>query len=114
MRSWSASGLWGPKPRSRDMRSSAKTDRKTLGEYGAVGEMLCNVYDDQGRARRSSPQPVRHVGPARGRARRPGPRVGGRRSPQTCGDPRSALKLLKPTTLVTDSVTARKLTGAPT
>ena len=26
-----------------------EADRKTLGEYGAVGEMLCNVYDDQGR-----------------------------------------------------------------
>src|ERR1700690_4456550 len=27
----------------------SEADRKTLGEYGAVGEMLCNVYDDQGR-----------------------------------------------------------------
>ena len=45
-------------------------DRKTLGEHGAVGEMLCNVYDDQGRIVDHPLNQLRDVGPARGGARR--------------------------------------------
>ena len=56
-----------------------EADRKTLGEYGAVGEMLCNVYDDQGRIVDHPLNQLRDVGPARGRARCPGSRVGGGR-----------------------------------
>jgi DNA-binding transcriptional regulator LsrR (DeoR family) len=87
-------------------------DRKTLGEYGAVGEMLCNVYDDQGRiidhplnsCVMSVPLEVVRAAPARVLAAGGGHKLAAIRG---------ALKLLEPTTLVTDVVTARKLTGAP-
>ena len=68
----------------------SEADRKTLGEYGAVGEMLCNVYDDQGRViDHPLNQCVMSV-PLDGRARRPGPCVGGRGRAQARGDPRRA------------------------
>ena len=87
-------------------------DRKTLGEYGAVGEMLCNVYDDQGRILdhplnqrvMSVPLEVVRAAPIRVLA------AGGSHKLAAI---RGALKLLAPTTLVTDAVTARKLTSAP-
>jgi DNA-binding transcriptional regulator LsrR (DeoR family) len=80
-----------------------------LGEYGAVGEMLCNVYDDQGRVIdhplnqcvMSVPLEVVRAAPVRVLA------AGGAHKLAAI---RGALKLLKPTTLVTDSVTARRLT----
>ncbi len=86
-----------------------EADRKTLGEYGAVGEMLCNVYDDQGRIVdhplnqrvMSVPLEVVRAAPVRVLA------AGGAHKLAAI---RGALKLLKPTTLVTDSVTARRLT----
>jgi DNA-binding transcriptional regulator LsrR (DeoR family) len=87
----------------------SEADRKTLGEYGAVGEMLCNVYDDQGRVIdhplnqcvMSVPLEVVRAAPVRVLA------AGGAHKLAAI---RGALKLLKPTTLVTDSVTARRLT----
>jgi DNA-binding transcriptional regulator LsrR (DeoR family) len=83
-----------------------------LGEYGAVGEMLCNVYDDQGRivdhplnqCVMSVPLEVVRAAPVRVLA------AGG---PHKLAAIRGALTLLKPTTLVTDATTARRLTGAP-
>jgi DNA-binding transcriptional regulator LsrR (DeoR family) len=86
-----------------------EADRKTLGEYGAVGEMLCNVYDDQGRILdhplnqrvMSVPLEVVRAAPVRVLA------AGGAHKLAAI---RGAVKLLKPTTLVTDSVTARRLT----
>jgi DNA-binding transcriptional regulator LsrR (DeoR family) len=84
-------------------------DRRTLGEYGAVGEMLCNVYDDQGRivdhplnrCVMSVPLDVVRAAPIRVLA------AGGAHKVAAI---RGGLKLLKPTTLVTDATTARKLT----
>jgi DNA-binding transcriptional regulator LsrR (DeoR family) len=86
-------------------------DRKTLGEYGAVGEMLCNVYDDQGRVVdhplnscvMSVPLEVVRAAPVRVLA------AGGAHKLAAI---RGALKLLKPTTLVTDAATARRVTAA--
>ena len=88
-----------------------EADRKTLGEYGAVGEMLCNVYDDQGRVVdhplnqcvMSVPLEAVRAAPVRVLA------AGGAHKLAAI---RGALKLLRPTTLVTDSVTARRLTSA--
>jgi DNA-binding transcriptional regulator LsrR (DeoR family) len=89
-----------------------EADRKTLGEYGAVGEMLCNVYDDQGRVVdhplnqcvMSVPLEAVRAAPVRVLA------AGGAHKVAAI---RGALKLLRPTTLVTDSVTARRLTETP-
>ncbi len=46
-RSCSALGSLGPEASIARYAVIGEADRKTLGEYGAVGEMLCNVYDDQ-------------------------------------------------------------------
>jgi DNA-binding transcriptional regulator LsrR (DeoR family) len=89
-----------------------EADRKTLGEYGAVGEMLCNVYDDLGRivdhplnsCVMSVPLEVVRAAPVRVLA------AGG---PHKLAAIRGALTLLRPTALVTDAATARKLTSAP-
>ena len=90
-----------------------EADRKTLGEYGGVGEMLCNVFDDEGRLVdhplnqrvMSVPIEVVRATPIRVLA------AGGAHKLAAI---RGALKLLQPTTLVTDTATARRLTaGGP-
>ena len=88
-----------------------EADRKTLGEYGAVGEILCNVYDDKGRivdhplnsCVMSVPLDVVRAAPIRVLA------AGG---PEKLAAIRGALTLLRPTTLVTDAATARRVTAA--
>ena len=86
-----------------------EAERKALREYGGVGEMLCNVFDREGgivdhplnervmsvplEAVRAAPIRVLAAGGAHKLAAIDG-----------------AIKLLKPTTLVTDLATARKLT----
>jgi DNA-binding transcriptional regulator LsrR (DeoR family) len=74
--------------------------------------MLCNVYDDQGRivdhplnsCVMSVPLEVVRAAPVRVLA------AGGAHKLAAI---RGALKLLKPTTLVTDAATARRVTSAP-
>ncbi|HSU98485.1 MAG TPA: sugar-binding domain-containing protein [Roseiarcus sp.] len=88
-----------------------EADRKTLGEYGAVGEILCNVYDDKGRivdhplnsCVMSVPLDVVRAAPIRVLA------AGG---PEKLAAIRGALTLLRPTTLVTDAATARRVAAA--
>jgi DNA-binding transcriptional regulator LsrR (DeoR family) len=46
---WSASVRSDPKRRSARFALIGEADRKALREYGGVGEMLCNVYDREGR-----------------------------------------------------------------
>jgi DNA-binding transcriptional regulator LsrR (DeoR family) len=87
-----------------------EADRKALREYGGVGEMLCNVFDDQGRIvdhplnQRVMSVPIEAVGAAPIRVLAAG---GAHKLAAITG----AIKLLKPTTLVTDAATARRLTN---
>jgi DNA-binding transcriptional regulator LsrR (DeoR family) len=104
-------GSLGPEASIARFALIGEVDRKALAEYGAVGEMLCNVYDDHGRVvdhplnRRvmSVPLEVVRAAPIRVLA------AGGAHKGAAI---RGALKLLKPTTLVTDAATARRLTEA--
>ncbi len=84
-------------------------ERKALREYGGVGEMLCNVFDREGRIVdhplnervMSVPLEVVRAAPIRVLA------AGGEHKLAAID---GAIKLLKPTTLVTDLATARRLT----
>ena len=86
-----------------------EADRKTLREYGGVGEMLCNVFDREGRIvdhplnQRVMSVPLEAVRAAPIRVLA----AGGAHKLAAIG---GAIKLLEPTTLVTDAATARRLT----
>jgi DNA-binding transcriptional regulator LsrR (DeoR family) len=102
-------GSLGPESSIARFALISEADRKTLGEYGAVGELLCNVFDDQGRIvdhplnQRVMSVPLEAVRAAPTRVLAAG-------GAHKLAAIRGALKLLKPTTLVTDAVTARRLT----
>jgi DNA-binding transcriptional regulator LsrR (DeoR family) len=87
-----------------------EADRKALREYGGVGEMLCNVFDEEGRIvdhplnQRVMSVPLETVRAAPIRVLAAG-------GAHKLAAIRGALKLLKPTALVTDVATARRLTG---
>lgn len=89
-----------------------EADRKALSEYGGVGELLCNVFDREGRIvdhplnQRVMSVPLEAVRAAPTRVLAAG---GAHKFAAIVG----ALKLLKPTTLVTDAATARRLTERP-
>jgi DNA-binding transcriptional regulator LsrR (DeoR family) len=88
-------------------------ERRLMREYGGVGELLCNVFDRDGRVIdhalnqrvMSVPLDAIRAAPIRVLA------AGG---PQKLAAIEGAIKLLKPTTLVTDEATARKLAGGST
>ena len=90
----------------------AEAERKRLREYGGVGEMLCNVFDREGRIldhplnRRVMSVPIEaaRAAPIRVLA------AGGADKFAAIG---GAVKLLRPTTLITDAATARRLTDRP-
>ena len=85
-----------------------EAERKALREYGGVGEMLCNVFDREGgivdhplnERVMSVPLEAVRAAPIRVLA------AGGEHKLAAIG---GAIKLLKPTTLVTDLMTARRL-----
>jgi DNA-binding transcriptional regulator LsrR (DeoR family) len=87
-------------------------DRRVLTEFGAVGELLSNIFDHEGRIldhplnQRVMSVPMESVcsTPIRVLA------AGGA---QKFAAIEGGIKLLRPTALVTDEVTARKLTGIP-
>ena len=87
-----------------------EADLRAMREKGGVGELLCNVYDKDGRVidhalnQRVMSAPLESVKAAPIRVLAAG---GAHKFAAIEG----ALKLLKPTTLVTDEATARKLTG---
>ena len=87
-------------------------ERKLLSEYGGVGELLCNVFDREGRIvdhpinERVMSVPLEAVRAAPIRVLAAG---GAHKFAAIDG----AIKLLKPTTLVTDVATARRLTERP-
>jgi DNA-binding transcriptional regulator LsrR (DeoR family) len=88
-------------------------DRKALREYGGAGEMLCNVFDREGRIvdhplnQRVMSVPIESVRAAPTRVLAAG---GAHKQAAIVG----AIKLLQPTTLVTDVATARRLTAGAT
>jgi len=87
-----------------------QADRQILREYGGVGELLCNVYDKEGRVvdhplnQRVMSVPMEAVRAAPIRVLAAG---GAHKHAAIEG----AIKLLRPTTLVTDEASARRLTG---
>jgi DNA-binding transcriptional regulator LsrR (DeoR family) len=87
-----------------------QADRRAMSEYGGVGELLCNVYDREGRVidhplnQRVMSVPMEAVCAAPIRVLAAG---GAHKFAAIQG----ALKLLKPTTFVTDEASARRLTG---
>jgi DNA-binding transcriptional regulator LsrR (DeoR family) len=86
------------------------TERSRLREYGGVGEMLCNVFDREGRIldhpinQRVMSVPMESVRGAPIRVLAAG---GAHKLAAIEG----AIMLLRPTALVTDEATARRLTG---
>ena len=102
-------GSLGPEAAIARFALIGEADRKTLNEYGGVGEMLCNVYDREGQIldhplnQRVMSVPLEAVRAAPIRVLAAG---GAHKQAAIAG----ALKLLKPTTLVTDAATARRLT----
>ena len=85
-------------------------DRKTLREYGGVGELLCNVFDGEGRIV-DHPLNQRVMSVPLEASRAAPIRVLAAGGAQKLAAIRGALKLLKPTTFVTDAATARRLTA---
>jgi DNA-binding transcriptional regulator LsrR (DeoR family) len=83
-----------------------EADRKALREYGGVGEMLCNVFDRDGRML-DHPLDQRVMSVPIGSVRATPIRVGAHKPAAIAG----AIKLLAPTALVTDAATARRLTA---
>ena len=87
-----------------------QADRRAMSEYGGVGELLCNVYDREGRVidhplnQRVMSVPMEAVCAAPIRVLAAG---GAHKFAAIQG----ALKLLKPTAFVTDEASARRLTG---
>jgi DNA-binding transcriptional regulator LsrR (DeoR family) len=88
-----------------------EAERRLMREYGGVGELLCNVYDHDGRIvdhplnQRVMSVPMEAVRAAPIRVLAAG---GAHKLAAIEG----AIKLLKPTALVTDEATARRLTGS--
>ncbi len=105
-------GSLGPEAAIARFAVIGEADRKILAEYGGVGEMLCNVFDEEGRIvdhalnQRVMSVPLEAVRAAPIRVLAAG-------GAHKLAAIRGALKLLKPTTLVTDAATARRLTDIP-
>ena len=87
-----------------------EADRRLMREFGGVGELLCNIFDHEGRIidhplnQRVMSVPMQAVRGAPIRVLAAG---GHHKLPAIEG----AIKLLRPTALVTDETTARKLAG---
>ena len=103
-------GSLGPEATIARFELIAEADRNLLSEYGGVGELLCNVFDRDGRVidhplnQRVMSVPMEAVRAAPIRVLAAG---GAHKLAAIEG----AIKLLQPTALVTDEATARKLTG---
>ena len=88
------------------------SDRRLMREFGGVGELLCNVFNHEGwiidhplnQRVMSVPMKAVRAAPIRILA------AGGAHKIAAI---EGAIKLLRPTALVTDEMTARKLTGVP-
>ena len=103
-------GSLGPEASIARFALVSDADRKTLREYGGVGELLCNVFDGEGRIV-DHPLNQRVMSVPLEAARAAPIRVLAAGGAQKLAAIRGALKLLKPTTFVTDAATARRLTA---
>jgi DNA-binding transcriptional regulator LsrR (DeoR family) len=105
-------GSLGPESTISRYEVIGEADRRCLRELGAVGELLSNVYDLEGRVVdhplnqrvMSVPMEAVRAAPVRVLA------AGGAHKLSAI---EGAIRLLKPTALVTDEITARKLTKLP-
>ena len=105
-------GSLGPESTIARYEVIGERDRRVLTELGAVGELLSNIYDREGRLldhpinQRVMSAPLKSVcsTPIRVLA------AGG---VDKLAAIEGAIRLLRPTALVTDEITARKLTGIP-
>jgi DNA-binding transcriptional regulator LsrR (DeoR family) len=87
-------------------------ERRILREYGGVGELLCNVYDKEGRVI-DHPLNQRVMSVPMAAVRAAPIRVLAAGGAHKLAAIEGAIKLLQPTTLVTDEATARSLTESP-
>ncbi len=105
-------GSLGPEATIARYEVIGEAERRVLGEFGAVGELLSNVYDRDGRVLdhpinqrvMSVPMEAVRAAPIRVLA------AGG---VHTLAASEGGIRLLRPTALVTDEITARKLTRIP-
>ncbi|HLX99153.1 MAG TPA: sugar-binding transcriptional regulator [Roseiarcus sp.] len=103
-------GSLGPEASIARFALISDADRKALREYGGVGELLCNVFDGEGRIV-DHPLNQRVMSVPLEAARAAPIRVLAAGGAQKLAAIRGALKLLRPTTFVTDAATARRLTA---
>ncbi len=87
-----------------------EAERRLMREFGGVGELLCNVFDHEGRII-DHPLNQRVMSVPMEAARASPIRVLAAGGADKLAAIEGAIKLLKPTTLVTDEATARKLTA---
>ncbi|HKN31300.1 MAG TPA: sugar-binding domain-containing protein [Roseiarcus sp.] len=87
-----------------------EAERRLMREFGGVGELLCNVFDHDGRII-DHPLNQRVMSVPMDAVRAAPIRVLAAGGPHKVAAIEGAIKLLKPTALVTDEETARKLTG---
>jgi DNA-binding transcriptional regulator LsrR (DeoR family) len=103
-------GSLGPEATISRFQLIGEPERRLMREYGGVGELLCNIFDRDGRLidhplnQRVMSAPLETVRDAPVRVLAAG-------GAQKLAAIEGAIKLLKPTTLVTDEATARKLAG---
>lgn len=87
-------------------------DRRVLSEYGAVGELLSNVYDHEGRVL-DHPINQRVMSVPLDAVRAAPIRVLAAGGIHKLAAIEGAIRLLRPTALITDEFAARRLTGIP-
>ena len=87
-----------------------EADRRLMREFGGVGELLCNVYDHDGRII-DHPLNQRVMSVPMDAVRAAPIRVLAAGGPDKVAAIEGAIKLVEPTALVTDEATARRLTG---
>jgi DNA-binding transcriptional regulator LsrR (DeoR family) len=103
-------GSLGPEATISRFQLIGEPERRLMREYGGVGELLCNIFDRDGRLidhplnQRVMSAPLEAVREAPVRVLAAG-------GAQKLAAIEGAIRLLKPTTLVTDEATARRLSG---
>ena len=105
-------GSLGPESTIARYEVIGEEDRRALGQHGAVGELLCNVYDRGGRVL-DHPLNQRVMSVPMAAVRAAPIRVLAAGGLHKVAAVEGAIRLLQPTALVTDEFTARRLTGLP-
>ena len=105
-------GSLGPEATIARFEMIGEADRRALGEFGAVGELLCNVFDHEGRVL-DHPHNTRVMSVPMEAVRAAPVRVLAAGGAHKLAAIEGAIKLVRPTALVTDEFTARKLARTP-